>query len=175
MPRTLLLIALLLAPMTADAQKNRAPDMHIRMRGFQFRVNLDTLIFWESMPASAAMTFRATVSVLDSLKIKATYVDSVAGLIYHHGFVARVRLGGTKLSQFFRCGSGPSGEHADNWRLSIAYAIHVRPDGRQSRLGLATVAGAQDIDGTSKSPVMCGSTGGLLKLLSEKVEQKLVQ
>ena len=175
MLRTFLLLAALSMPLAVGAQEHATPDLNIRIRGFRDRVNLDTLVFFELMPANAAMTYRATLSVLESLRIKATYADSGRGMIHHSGFVARGRLGGRNMSQFFRCGTGPSGDHADTWRLSIAYVIHVKPSGDQAELGLGVAAGAQDVEGASKPPVSCASTGALLKLISEKVGQKLVQ
>jgi hypothetical protein len=62
----------------------------------------------------------------------------------------------------WHCGQGFAGDYADTYRMTIAYAIMVEPtpDGK-SRVGLAFVSGAQNLEGVSTEPIPCGTTGAL--------------
>jgi hypothetical protein len=151
------------------------PDMNIRMRGFRDRILLDTMIVWQPVPGSAVQTFRNTLRVLDSLKIPVAYADSIRGVIHHSGFVVRSRLAAKAISSSFRCGMGLSGDYADTWRVSIAYAVFVKPDSDNSRLGVALVAGANDVEGVSKPAVQCGTTGNLEQTIQKAVALKALQ
>lgn len=176
MLKTLVLAAALLIPTVAEAQfGGNPPDLNVRMRGFRHRANLDTLMFYAPMPANADRTYRAALAVMDSLKIRYRYADSTLRMIHDPGFIIRGRMAGRNLGQFFHCGSGPSGYHADTWRMFVAYVIRIVPQGERSQLGLGVAAGAQDIDGASKAPVMCGTTGVLLRVIAEEVEAQLAR
>jgi hypothetical protein len=145
------------------------PDVNVRMRGFRDRVLLDTVAVWQTVPGPAVAAFRNALRVLDSLKIPVEFADSVRGVIHHSGFVARSRLAGRNVSASFRCGMGLSGDYADTWRVSIAYAIYVKPDDAHAKLGVAFIAAANDVEGVSKPAVQCGTTGGLEQSITRAV------
>ena len=173
------LVALVI-PVFAQAQpRSTGPaaesELSIRMKGFRDRVLLDTMAVWQSIPGPVAQTFRNTLRVLDSLKIPIASADSVRGVIHHHGFVARARLAGKAISSSMRCGMGLSGDYADSWRVSIAYAVFVKPDSQNSRLGIALLAGANDVEGVSKPAVQCGTTGKLEATIQKAVGLKAIQ
>jgi hypothetical protein len=170
--RTVLALLVLLAP-ALDAQFTSAPDpLPVRLRGFRDAVRLDTVIIWSAVHGPGAQTYRNVIAVLDSLKIPVEVADSTKGRLHHAGFIVRSRLAGLPVSRSFRCGSGPSGEYADYWRVNVAYAIWVQDDGHQSRVGVAAVAGASDIEGASKPGVPCATTGGLPILLARLLDDR---
>lgn len=180
MNRTLVVALAALIPLAAQAQPRSTgpstePEMNIRMKGFRQRVKLDTLAVWQPIPGPAVQTFRNTLRVLDSLDVPVAYADSIRGVIHHHGFVTRARLAGKNISSSFRCGLGLAGDYADSWRVSIAYAIFVKAEGEDSRLGVALLAGANDIEGVSKPAVQCGTTGGLEATIHKAVGIKAIQ
>ena len=175
--RIRVLLAALALPVALHAQTGpvKDPDMNIRMRGFRDRILLDTLTVWQPIPGPSVQTFRNTMSVLDSLRIPVLYADSIRGVIHHSGFVARSRLAGKAVSSSLRCGMGISGDYADTWRVSVAYAVFVKPEGDHSRLGVGLVAGAIDVEGVSMPAVQCGSTGVLEQTIHKAVGLKAIQ
>ena len=178
--RVLVVLASLAFPLAADAQLRSGgpanePDMNIRMRGFRERVLLDTMAVWQPVPGSPIQAFRNALVVLDSLKIPVAHADSIRGVIHHYGFVARSQLAKKPISQSFRCGMGLSGDYADTWRVSIAYAVFVKPDGENSQLGVAFITGANDVEGVSKPAVQCGTTGRLEQTIAKAVGLRSIQ
>jgi hypothetical protein len=154
------LVALLLP--CALAAQEAIPEPHfVRVRGFRNRVRLDTMIVWTSVNGSRDETFRNALAILEELSVPVGTADTVRGIIHHPGFVARTRLAAEAISRSFSCGRGPAGEYADTWRVNVAYVIYVQHEGNHSRVGIATVAGANDIEGASKPAVQCGRTGRL--------------
>lgn len=178
--RIFVVLASLAFPLAAEAQLKSVgpanePEMNIRMRGFRERVLLDTMAVWQSVPGSPIQAFRNALFVLDSLKIPVAYADSIRGVIQHHGFVARSQLARRPISQSFRCGMGLSGDYADTWRVSVAYAVFVKPDGEHSKIGVAFISGANDVEGVSKPAVQCGTTGTLEQTIARAVGIRSLQ
>jgi hypothetical protein len=60
----------------------------------------------------------------------------------------------------FNCGSGMTGPNADSYRLTIAAVVLIEGLATGgSKYAIALVASAQDVQGSAKDPVPCGSTG----------------
>ena len=178
--RVLVVFALLGLPFAAGAQLKSGgpanePDMNIRMRGFRERVLLDTMAVWQPVPGSPIQAFRNALFVLDSLKIPVAVADSIRGVIHHSGFVARSQLARKPISQSFRCGVGLTGDYADTWRVSVAYAVFVKPEGEHSKIGVAFITGANDVEGVSKPAVQCGTTGALEQTIAKAVGLRSIQ
>lgn len=174
-----LIVAVALAAPTMSLAQGRSPvgesDLNISMRGFSHRVLLDTVAVWKVLPGSPIETFRSVRRILDSLSLPITHADSAHGVIYNRGFVARSRLAGKQVSSSLRCGVGLAGDYADFWRVSVAYAVFVRAEGDASRLGIALVAGANDVEGVSKPPVQCATTGVLEQRIATLVTLAAIQ
>jgi hypothetical protein len=84
------------------------------------------------------------------------------------------RLGGERLSNYFNCGRGMTGENADTWRLSIVMATFLKPIGSDdSEIGTGMAANAQDMGGAAKDQVMCGTSGLLESRIARMVREKL--
>jgi hypothetical protein len=150
--------------------------VNVTLRGFENLVMLDTLASWSELLAPPAQAYAAAKQVLDSLKLSPTASDSANGLLLNRGFVARGRIAGRRMSWAWRCGSGLVGDYADTWRISMAYALFIDPsNGGGSRLGVAFAAGADDVQGASKAPLQCGTTGLLEKEIAKLVALKLIK
>lgn len=167
----------LLSPAPAKAQVPpstqtvAAIDMDVRLRGFRQRVLLDTVALWQVVNDTPAHTYGSVRQLLDSLKVPYTNVDSVHGRIWNKGFVTRLRFAGKQISASLRCGSGPAGDYADNWRISVAYAVYIEPSANNgTRLGIALIAGANDIEGASKPAVQCSTTGAFEQQITQLVK-----
>jgi hypothetical protein len=148
-------------PPNVPAVRAQDGDALTRITG---RILLDTLATWVEVPGGNAQVFARMKHLLDSLGMPPSRVDSVGGLIMSEGFVARGgRFAGRKNSTWLRCGFGPSGNYADNWRVSVIYGVYVHPGSMTevTRLGFALTGNAKDMSGSTSSNVQCTSTGEL--------------
>ena len=130
------------------------------LKGYDYTVMLDTLLAWSDVLAAPGETWSAVKRSLDSLNIPVVTADSAHGVLFTPGFVARRKLANHAMSWSLRCGQGMTGDYADSWKLTIAYAVFVDPseDGR-SKVGIAMVGGAENVEGAYKQPAPCNSTG----------------
>lgn len=159
----------LLAPVRAAAQALpntptvRMSDGDRMLRGFRDQVLLDTLAIWQDVPGSTGQVFARVKQILNALKVPYTQRDSAQGMIWNEGFVTRGgQLAGGPNSTALRCGFGPTGDYADNWRVTVAYAVYIKPsDSGGSRLGIAVMGQAKDNAGASTPGVFCASKGRL--------------
>jgi hypothetical protein len=146
----------LVLPGNACAQRR----LNVMLKGYDYTVMLDTLVAWSDVLATPGETWSAVKRSLDSLSIPVTTVDSAHGVLFSPGFVARRKLANHAMSWSLRCGQGMTGDNADSWKLTIAYAVFVDPseDGR-SKVGIAMIGGAENVEGAYKQPAPCNSTG----------------
>lgn len=161
-----------------------APPLHaqrpapvVRLPAHINPIQLDTLVIaWERTDAPRGEVFAAVRSAFETLRIQIDYVDSLAGHIGILKLRISTRLGGERLSTFFNCGRGMSGDNADQWRLSLAFVTFLRSSGvRYTEFGSGLAAQAQDISGVSKDQVMCGSTGELETRIIQLSRAKLAR
>lgn len=170
----------LLAPTDSGAQgvpnlpavRARDGDQMLRMSE---RVLLDTMAVWHDLAATPGQVFSNAKQILDSLKIPPTRLDSAGGLIANEALVTRgARLAGRPNSKSLRCGFGPSGDYADNWRVQVAYAVFLQPTiGGGTRVGIAVTGQAKDMSGASSSRVVCSSTGNLESEIARLLKSRL--
>lgn len=165
--RALRLGALLfvLAPAPAAAQRAVA-----RLPGYATPFSLDSVAHARELAVPRPVAYRALLDVLRQLQIPVD-ADSVHGSVAHAPFIKRGSIAKTAMSQLFDCGMGPVLPNATTYRLKIAYAAWVdslAPD--RSRLRFGVGAGGEDVEGPSKEPVACASTGRFEKLLLDRVE-----
>ena len=164
--------AVLLAPGLLGAQSGRVT---VLLRGYEQPVTLDTLTVRSDFAESPTRVFNAAVKVLDELKLARTDHDAKHGLLANRSLTARVRLAGHPMSWIIRCGVGMVGDYADSWRISMAWAVYVDSVGpAASRLGVALLAGANNVEGAYKPPVACGSTGSLEADIAKRIRLALL-
>ena len=149
-------------PATQLAAQQGSGRVVVRLLGYSHLVTLDSLVSWNDVAANATETFAMAKQTIGVLKLPVTGIDSTRWLVANTGFKARTSLAGHTMSWAFRCGSAMTGDYADTARLSIAYALFVEPTTEgHSRLGVAFIAGAETVDGASRTPWDCISTGRL--------------
>jgi hypothetical protein len=166
--KRLLVVALVLG-VAVPAQLEAQRRVNVTLKAYDQLVMLDTLAAWNEVLASPAEVYAAARRILDSLKVPVSHVDSVGGLVMSTEFSTRRRIANKPASWALRCGMGLTGDYANYWRLSVAYAVFIDKSGDQSRLGVAIAAGALDIEGASKPPVRCGSTGMFEKEIAKLI------
>lgn len=158
--RWLVLAALVGYPVVSLAQNPRA---RVRLPGYSQIIVLDTLAARVEVPAPAAEVFTVTAAALEhELQIELATRDSANGVVGNLSLTKMRRLGKSPLSRYLSCGSGMTGPNADAYRIYLAVVALIDPlPNNRSRLGVAVAAGAQDVQGNSKLPIACGSTGAL--------------
>ena len=111
------------------------------------------------IPAMASQVWAALNQVYDDLEIEVTN-RAVGNLtLQSSDFTISRRLGGERLSRYFRCGTGVTGAFADRYRLRInmiSTVVSLDPD--HSTLETTIQATGTNPAGTSNTRVPCGST-----------------
>ena len=139
-----------------------ARDINVSLRAYDKTIKLDTIATWSRVLATPAQTFSVIKNVLDSLVIPQDRVDSTHGLILNPSFKFRRKLAGKPASWAFRCGQSITGDYAQTARIEVAYAVFVDPGAEgESRLGMAFIGSAENVEGAYKPPLPCESTGHL--------------
>ncbi len=170
---TALIAAAVVTPLAA--QTRRGPV--IRLPAYHTPIALDTMPYTNiEVGAPSAETFAALRQTYNDLKLKVDYADSASGHMGALNIKLSRRLGGERMSKFFNCGRGITGENADDWRLTIAAVTFVQPPkGENAAIGTALAAQAEDMAGASKLPTMCQSTGVLEIRIGQMVRERLAR
>ena len=147
----------------------------IRMPAYPQLITLDTLVLaWEPVAGARDQVLLAVRATYQELKLEPDFVDPAGGSIGTLKARARLRLGGEKLSNYFNCGRGMTGENADEWRLTIAAVTFSRKNASGAlELGTGVTAQAQDMGGASTQPAPCGSMGTLEARILAMVRARL--
>lgn len=171
MRRLLLALAMLAPPAIAEGQP---PRIRVGVPGFPQPLSIDSLASVFDIDAPKGAIFAASAAVLEELKIPVDSRDSVSGIIGNAHLVRMRNLAGKPMSRLLNCGSGMTGPNAESWRIHIAVFALVEGKGSEkSVLRVGFVAGAQDIAGSSKDPVACGTTGIFESMFADRVKKRL--
>ena len=134
-------------------------------------VLLDTMVVWTTNNASAARTFAAAVRTIQYLELPFERADSARRLIVNRRLVTR-KIAGKSMAHWFRCGQGMTGEYANTWRVTMAYAVFSDSSSAETaRLGVALFAAAWNPEGSSSPQMLCASTGNLEAEIARLVGQ----
>ena len=176
-------VILVVGATVAEAQlpgQARAQQPTVRLRtalpGYPDPIALDTVANYTEMKAAPGVVFNAAVEAFKTLDIPVTVRDSIHGTVGNLGWIKLRQLAGKTMSTSFNCGSGMTGPNADAYRLTIAAVVMIDalPNGN-SRVGVALVGSAQDVQGASKDPVACGSNGYTEGRIEALVRAKLTR
>lgn len=145
----------------------------VSLRGYQTPVMLDTLGLQVAVNAPPEKVYAAAVAAFGELRIPVNILEPARGIVAATRLTKMNSLAGSQLSQFFSCGTGMTGPHANEWRLEIAVAALLDAGAdRTTTLRLATLSSAQDVGGSAKDPLPCVSTGVLEAKLLALIKQK---
>lgn len=166
-----------LIPSLAVAQRDvtieRRDPIQVFARDRHGSVRLDTIARWEEVSASHSITYDAVVRVIKHhVKLGVEQADTVSKVVYNTRLIVSSKLAGQPMSRWLQCGSGLTGDYADVWRITLAYAVFVETGSTNtSRVGVALFAIARNPEGVSTSAVACGSTGALEREIVRKVRE----
>ena len=162
-PFRLMILGSVLLPVLAAAAVAQPYKARVRLPGFAQIIAMDTIAVRTDVPASRLEVFQVAAAAIETeFKIELKIRDSTAGLVGNMELVKLRTLGRSPMSRYVSCGSGMTGPNADSYRIYlaiIAMVDSIAPD--KTRLGVALAAAAQDLQGSSKQPIACGSTGAL--------------
>jgi hypothetical protein len=127
--------------------------------------------YWADAPIERV--WAVLPQVYEDLGVPLTVHDSVGKRIGNAGFRAR-RIGGSRLSQFLRCGTGVTATpNADSYLVTMSLTTRLsEPDvgGTTIVTLFRATAKPRDVGGMT---VNCASTGKLESRISEMVTEKL--
>ena len=152
---------LFLASLAASSLPAQLYRARVWLPAYPNVIALDTIAIRTEFPAPRLEAFQVTAAVMEvELKIELKIRDSTAGVVGNLELVKMRKLGRTPLSRIVSCGQGMTGANADSYRVYLALIAFVDtvPD-KGTRLSVALAASAQDLQGSAKPPVKCGSTG----------------
>lgn len=163
---------------TADVGGARSGATRIRSVGEDFSESRITSIRPEvdqvsiDIPGSAQATWDALNQVYADLEIEVEGRDSRAMALNNTSFSVSRRLGGERLSKFFRCGTGMSGANADRFRIQINIYSRVQAVSPEMSILETTIqAFGTNPEGTSNTRVACGSTHQLEYRMATAVKE----
>ena len=169
---TLATLATVLVPATLEAQARSV--LVVRTLRRSDRIIADTMGSPFDVPGSPGRVFNALAQVYAELKIETPLLDSVELEIGNEKFFKRGSLAGRRLSGFVECGSGLTGEYADNHRVDLSLVTFVRPKtAERSTIRSALLGAAINVTEGAKPTQNCNSNGELERLIHQRVVQKL--
>jgi hypothetical protein len=169
---TLATLATVLVPAALEAQARSIVVVRTLRRSD--RVIADTMGSPFDVPGSPARAFAALEQVYAELKIETPLRDSVELELGNEKFYKRGSLAGRRLSGFLECGSGLTGEYADNHRVDLSLVTFVRPKtADRSTIRSVLLGAAINVTEGAKPTQNCNSNGELERLIHQRVVQKL--
>ena len=161
---------LLLVASSAGAQRPTA----VRLPGHPGPMSLDSGSVDVTLPSSAGAVFFAARQVFFELKIPTPLADSARGYLINGRFIKLRSLAGAPLSTYLNCGAGMTGPNADAYRVTMAIAAFVDATGPStSKMRLTVLAGAESVEGVSKSAVACMTSGLLEERIFRTIRNKI--
>ena len=146
-----------LQPSTAYAQRARPI---VTFPGLTTPVALDTAGNTIRIAASPGVIYTTLRAMYGELKVPLEVDDSVSGMLGNLRMLRIRSLGRTRLSQVVNCGGGMSGPLADNARVQMAMVSMLKPiTPDTTEVRTAVVAAATSLEGASRDPIGCSSSG----------------
>jgi hypothetical protein len=167
------LLAFLL-PVMSEALAAQAYRARVRLPGYAQVIALDTIAVRTELNASRSEAFTVAAAAIEhEFKIELRLRDSTAGVVGNLELVKMRRFGNAAMSRYVSCGSGMTGPNADSYRIYIAVAAFVDSIAPgKTRLGVGLAAAAQDLQGSAKAPIACGSTGAFENQVTRTIAQR---
>ncbi len=171
----LLLVAVALPTRSVKSQVQQGRTVSVRLPAYNTPVVLDTVdTQTHHEDAMRAAVLWAARKAFEELELPITLADSTRGLVISADLSLVRRLGKLRMSQILDCGTNLNGPIADQYRVRMAVALFVDSLGPSaSEYRIAVAAGSQSLEGATRPPLACSSTGvleeRLAKLLSKKI------
>lgn len=182
--RTQLIAAFLLAILPTTAALAQGPPkmtarpvdrIRVTLPGFPAPIALDTVANVIELNAPMGKVFAAAADAMKHFAVPVEVRDSLNGLIGSTSFAKARSMAGTQLSATFNCGTGITGPNADNYRVNIALMAMMEPlSPERTKLQIAVVGSATDVQGSSKNPVTCATTGTLEGKIEKHIKTWLI-
>lgn len=170
-----LVVALIASARPGAAQVQQAAPLAVRLPAYDHPVLLDTMETQrrhEDVMREAV--FVAARKVFEELQIPITFADSTRGILVNSQLIATRRLGKYRMGQILDCGTNLNGDVADQYRIRMAIGVIIdslAPS--QSEYRVLIAAAGQSLEGASRPPLACASTGFLEQRIAKLIGVKI--
>ena len=152
-----------------------AGRVRVSLPGFTAPIALDTVATVTEINAPIGKVWAAAADAMKQFAIPVDVRDSLAGLVGSTSFAKSRSIGGAQMSASFNCGTGITGPNADNYRINLAVmAMMEAISPEKTKLLVAVVGSATDVQGSSKDPVTCATTGTLEGKIEKHIKTYLI-
>src|SRR6267143_4445355 len=162
-PRCLTL-ALLCAGCAAAGPPVATPSPETKMRvtdrGYEVDVYHQSVVDARPVEAPVSRVWAVLGSVYAELGIQLSVSDAGRVELGNAGFRARP-IDGKRLSTYLNCGSGVTGDHADDYEVTMKVVTRLIPYGKDSSVVATLVDASAKARDVSSVPLPCGSRGTL--------------
>ena len=141
--------------------------------GPEYRRAVDTLGQAEAVPGTLDQVWQALPAVYQELGLRVNEVDPRARRVGVRTQRLMRDAGSTRLSVYLDCGSGLTGPHADEYRVTLTAISTVVPTGAKPTVATAVLAEAVDPSGSASDRIGCTTTGRLEYAILTRLKQKL--
>lgn len=128
-----------------------------------------------TVPGKPADVWTTAVRVFGALDIPVTLTDVPHGQLGNRSFWKRRVLGPRRMSELVNCGSGPTGQNADAYRVQMSLTTTLTAQNDKTLVETLLIAYGQDVGGDSTSPIQCASTGALENMINQSIQANLPQ
>src|SRR5262245_39065464 len=111
---------------------------------------------------SVKSVWAVLADVYEDLPVPLDFADPRGYRAGNTHFVTRSSIGSRRLSTFLRCGVGPAGPLADSHRITMQVLTELKPVSSDTTMVFTQVnAVSSSVNGSSRAPVTCATTGAL--------------
>jgi len=146
--------------------------MRVTDRGYEVEVYHQPVVDARPVAAPLERVWTVLGSVYVGLGIQLSVSDRKRFELGNAGFRAR-RIDGKRLSTYLNCGSGVTGEHADDYDVTLKVITRLVPYGNSSTVVATLVDASAKARDVSSVPLPCGSLGILETRILEQIRALL--
>jgi len=182
--RTRLITSLALALFTTATASAQGPPkatarptgrVRVTLPGFSAPIALDTVANVIEVKSPIGKVWAGAADAMKQFAIPVEVRDSLAGLVGSTSFAKSRSIAGAQMSATFNCGTGITGPNADNYRVNMAVMVLLESLGPEvTKMQVAVVGSATDVQGSSKNPVICATTGSLEGKIERHIKTYLI-
>jgi hypothetical protein len=153
------------------AQPSRA---RITLPGFRDPFPIEDVTTSYDLNAPIGRAFAAIKGAFDDLRVPLDVNDARGEIVGNRSIKSVVAFAGYRLSRLVDCGSSPTGQNADTFRVSLVLlALLDSTDATHTKVRVGFVGGAEPVAGAMRQGVQCGSTGVIEARLIELANKHL--
>ena len=174
-------LGLALAAAACSSSRSAAPDLGVAQHTFAIAGDAGAMTVVRTASTQTAAlngsvddAWTALPQVLDSLGVRATFIDPAQHLVGVEQMKVRVNLGKTPLSRYLDCGETQIGPNADSYEVLLTVKSRITPAATGSQLSTLVDAVARPIS-FRQNYSSCSTTGLLETRIADGVKKRLLR